>query len=438
MADTCRVIACIPVYTLGEGKVVEHALEQYRKQITNGSVKPEEFELLLFLNYPKDKLDDIHIAPGAEERVRKGHPQSYDTREVIRQYRARHGELRMHVIEKEFDTRPNWGWIIKYAYDAAAVRARARKKPVDHDVIILANDIDVRDTSATYLRRLIQTFDRNRENVEAGKTPRIDGVVGRIDHDTTTYRTWPNFFAVTRFEQFLDAQNRRGYPGRQPHTPPEEAGDGYALRGRRRGEKHTVTQGRNTAFRASAYCAVGGANTDTDVGADTELGRMVTFARRGVTDKSLLPDEYPFTYSPVMWLETDPRRELGMYRKGEPVGLAWSEWEAMNVYGKSFAEHIGGETEELNTERLEKEFGVMLRKWGLAANALSVERALVWLGLAKRDSTTRKHIYKDYAIVPDAAGAPMIEITDLAHLRQHIARWKRKRERIAAVKLEPK
>ena len=94
------------------------------------------------------------------------------------------------------------------------VRARARKKPVDDDVIILANDIDVRDTSATYLRRLIQTFDRNKESVEAGKTPRIDGVVGRIDHDTTTYRTWPNFFAVTRFEQFLDAQNRRGYPGR--------------------------------------------------------------------------------------------------------------------------------------------------------------------------------------------------------------------------------
>ena len=102
MADTCRVIACIPVYTLGEGKVVEHALEQYRKQITNGSVKPEEFEVLLFLNDPKDKLDDIHIAPGAEERVRTGHPQSYDTREVIRQYRARHGELEMHVIEKEF------------------------------------------------------------------------------------------------------------------------------------------------------------------------------------------------------------------------------------------------------------------------------------------------------------------------------------------------
>ena len=72
------------------------------------------------------------------------------------------------------------------------------------------------------------------------------------------------------------------------------------------------------------------------------------------------------------------------------MGRAWSEWEAMNVYGKSFAEHIGGETEELNTERLEKEFEVMLRKWGLAANALSVERALVWLGLAKRDSTTRK------------------------------------------------
>jgi hypothetical protein len=434
MADTCRVVACIPVYTLGEGKIVEHALEQYRKQITNGSVKPEEFEVLLFLNHPKDKLKDIHIAPGAEERVRTGNPESYDTKEVIRQYRERHPELKLHLIEKEFDTRPNWGWIIKYAYDAAALRAQARKHPVDKDVIILTNDVDVRDMSGTYLRQLIETFDKNKNDVKAGKTPRIDGVVGRIDHDTTTYRTWPNFFAVTRFEQFLDAQNRRGYPGRQPHTPPEAEGDGYALRGRRRGEKHTITQGRNTALRASAYCAVGGANTETDVGADTELGRMVTFARRGVMENTFHADGYPFTYSSVMWLETDPRRELGMYRKGEPVARAWSEWGAMNVYGKSFFEQIAGETEDLNTGRLEKEFNEMLKKWSLSANAPSVERALVWLGLAKTDKATGTYIYKDYAIVPDAEGKPMIEITNLDHLRQHIARWKPKRERIISAK----
>ena len=429
MANTCRVVACIPVYTLGEGKIVEHALEQYRKQITNGSVNPEEFEVLLFLNHPKDKLKDIHIAPGAEERVRTGHPEPYDTKEVIRQYRALYPELTMHVIEKEFATRPNWGWIIKYAYDAAALRARARKHPVDTDVIILANDVDVRDTSGTYLRRLIETFDKNKKDVRAGKIPGIDGVVGRIDHDTTTYRTWPNFFAVTRFEQFLDAQNRRGYPGRQPHTTPEAEGDGYARKGRRRGEKHIVTQGRSTALRASIYCAVGGANTETDVGADTELGRMVTFARRGVRQKSLHADEYPLTHSPVMWLETDPRRELGMYRKGEPVARAWSEWEAMNVYGKSFFEQIAGETEELNSGRLEKEFKEILKKWGLSANAPSVERALVWLGLAKKDEATGGYVYKDYEIGPDAEGEPIIEITNLDHLRQHIARWKPKRER---------
>jgi predicted RNA binding protein YcfA (HicA-like mRNA interferase family) len=438
MANACRVVACIPVYTLGEGKIVEHALEQYRKQITNGSVRPEEFEVLLFLNHPKDKLTDIYIAPGAEERVRTGHPESYDTKEVIRQYRARYPELNIHVVEKEFATRPNWGWIIKYAYDTAALRALARKQPVDYDVIILANDIDVRDTSGTYLRQLIETFDKNKKDVAAGRIPRIDGVVGRIDHDTTTYRTWPNFFAVTRFEQFLDAQNRRGYPGRQPHTPPEAEGDGYALRVRRRGEKHTVTQGRNTALRASAYCAIGGANTETDVGADTELGRMVTFARRGVMEKTLHADEYTLSYSPVMWIETDPRRELGMYRKGEPVGRAWSEWEAMNVYGKSFCEQIAGETEELNTGRLEKEFREILKKWGLLANAPSVERALVWLGLAKKDETTGGYIYKDYEIVPDADGELMIEITNLDHLRQHIARWKPKRERIVSAKSRAK
>jgi hypothetical protein len=161
---------------------------------------------------------------------------------------------------------------------------------------------------------------------------------------------------------------------------------------------------------------------------------MVTFARRGVMEKTFHADEYPFTYSSVMWLETDPRRELGMYRKGEPVARAWSEWGAMNVYGKSFFEQIAGETEELSTGRLETEFQEMLKKWGLSANAPSVERALVWLGLAKKDRATGEYIYKDYEIVPDEEGEPRIEITNLDHLRQHIARWKPKRERIVSAK----
>ena len=151
-------------------------------------------------------------------------------------------------------------------------------------------------------------------------------------------------------------------------------------------------------------------------------------------EKTLHPDQYPFTYSSMMWLETDPRRELGMYRKGEPVARAWSEWGAMNVYGKSFFEQIAGETEELNAGRLEKEFKEILQKWGLSANAPSVERALVWLGLAKKDEAPGEYIYKDYEIVSDVEGEPMIEITNLDHLLQHIARWKPKRERIASAK----
>ncbi|MDR3642028.1 MAG: hypothetical protein P4L74_00165 [Candidatus Doudnabacteria bacterium] len=453
MVAECRAVACIPVFDLGEGKVIENTLEQYRKQIANGSVKPEEFELILFLNHPKDRREALSMLPGADERVRNGNPEAYDTEEVIRQYQEKHPEMKIRVMKKEFEKRPMWGWIIKYLYDAACVRARNRKSPVNKDFLILTNDADLRDMSDKYLRYLMDDFDRNESEAAAGNGVRYDGMVGRIDHDNETYSKWPNFFLTTRFDQFLDAQNRYGYKGTEtPYVDPET---GYVVVNRKTGEKQVITQGRNTALRASAYCAVGGARVEKDAGADTQLGDMIRTGRRGV-DNVLPKDRNPFAYENKAWLETDPRRELGMYQKGKPVAKAWDEWGEMNVYGKSFAEQIQGDQETINTDRLQQEFYWMMNKWRVTEDSPQVQRALAWLGLAGIETNddgdpiddhgnvitnvnSNKFVkYKDYEIgeikIKDKDRKIItvrgIKILKTDHLKKKFESWKPKRERL--------
>jgi len=417
MHDNCRVAVCIPVYDLGEGKIIEHALDQYRKQIKNGSVKADEFELILFLNHPKDKLEAMEIKMGAEERVQTGNPEAYDTEEVIKQYRVKYPELKIRVMKKEFPERPKWGWIIKYDYDAALMRARERKNASDEDIVILTNDVDARDMSDKYLKELISDFDQNKREFEAGESRKIDGIVGRIDHDEETYKMWPNFFVATRFDQFLDAQVRRGF-GKEDIDFTEGSFYSYSARGKK-GEKHVITQGRNTAIRGSVYSAIGGANTETDAGADTELGRMVTLGRRGVFEDMLDSDRYPFKYNNKVWLNTDPRRELGKYKQGDSIAWAWGDWAKMDVYGKSFKEQIQGEKEDLNKERLEFEFENILKKWNLKSESVIVKRALFWLGFKK----------DDYHI-----GEGKVKIDKLENLQTHLNEWMPRRERWQKIK----
>lgn len=415
MHEECRVAVCIPVYDLGEGKIIEHGLEQYRKQIEKGTVKPEEFEIVLFLNHPKDKKEALKIESGAEGRVAQGKPEAYDTEEVVKQYMAKHPEMKIRVMKKEFPERPKWGWITKYNYDAATERARARRNPKDPDIIILTNDIDVRAMNDKYLHHFIDAFDKNAQRAKGGQEQKVDGIVGRIDHDAETYKKWPVFFLATRFDQFLDAQSRYGFKEKMAITPQKE-GEGYTYFIGPRREKRVVTQGRNTALRGSMYSAIGGANTNTDAGGDTELGYMVTLARRGILEGALEAGRYPFKYANKAWLETDPRRELGKYKEGQPITWAWSDWGAMKVYGKTFDEQIQGDKEELNPERLGFEFNHIIRKWGLSADSRPVKRALFWLGFQGEG--------KDYAIQNGE-----IKISGLENVQKKLEMWKPRRER---------
>ena len=464
MSDECRFAPCIPVYALGEGKGMEHTLDQYRKQIDQGTVKPEEFELILFLNYPKDRLDALVASlvsegktmDGAVERVRKGVPEAYDTEEVIRQYKQKHPEMKIRVMKKEFPTRPLWGWIIKYAYDAACVRAAARKNPTHPDLLIGTNDADLRDMSDRYSRIIIDKFDTNERQAVGGKSARLDALSGRGDHDNEAYKRWPNFFLSTRFEQFLAAQTRFGYKGA---TAPRIDGYGNYLSGSPTfADRYVGTQGRNSILRASTYCGIGGARNERDAGADTELGDMILNARRG-SDEKLTNERFPMEYVNAAWIETDPRRELGTYKKGQAIADTWNDWDKMDVYGRSFAEVIRGDKEELSVDRLQMEMFEFMKRWhGQSPYSATVQKALEWLGLSGverndageaidaagnviTDGDPKKFVrYQDYEVgeieIPNTDGTKRkewgIKILRLDHLKKNLAAWKPKRERVNA------
>ncbi len=123
MNNECEAVVCIPVYTLAEGQVIQHALEQYLYQIdpkqNKDAIDPKKFEIILFLNHPATKREELeqklgkNYREGSEKRVKKGKPEVYDTEEVIQQFMTEHPELPIRVMKEEFEERVLWGQILQ-------------------------------------------------------------------------------------------------------------------------------------------------------------------------------------------------------------------------------------------------------------------------------------------------------------------------------------
>ena len=355
MDDQCRAVVCIPVYTLGEGKIIRNTLEQYLMQVdktkNRKAIDPEKVELIIFLNHARPNREKLEaklsrqFSEGAEERVRAGNVKEYDTEEVIRQFQSEHPELRIRVMKTEFDQRPAWGKIIKILYDTALLRSSKRANPEFNDPLIITNDADLVKISPAYLHELVEFADSGGQ--------RIDGWVGKIDMPNHGYEKYPSFLVAERLYQFLDAQNRR-----------KESGA-------------VVTQGRNTALRASTYAAIGGANPDTDAGADTELGTMVARARR---------NPKTIKYVNRVWLETDPRREIEAWSKGVTLGYAWDSWGQMDKYGQDLKGRFDSlPQDQIDKELLERAIYFELERWNLSPASKEITRALRWLGFTPSD-----------------------------------------------------
>lgn len=373
MNNECEAVVCIPVYTLAEGQVVQHALEQYLYQIdpkqNKDAVDPKRFEIILFLNHPATKREELDkklgkdYREGSEKRIKKGKPEVYDTEAVIEQFMKQHPELPIRVMKEEFEERVLWGQIIKPLYDVALKRAAERDNPSQADPLILTNDIDLVRMSPHYIRDVIDFFRKNDQEVVEGKSKKIDGAVGKIDLAPEGYRRVPELLLSKRFHSYLELQNT---------------------------EYNHATHGRNTILRGSTLAAIGGPCPYMDNGADGEMGGQIYHARGG--DATTIP------YLHKAWLETDPRRELKNLQSGVTLAHNWDTWAEMDIYDKNWTELQGEafDPEKVSKDFLEAEINQTIQhpwykhhNWGGR-----VERALSFIGLRNHEHDLNKLIFE--------------------------------------------
>ncbi|QQS43279.1 hypothetical protein IPM65_03900 [Candidatus Roizmanbacteria bacterium] len=373
MNDECEAVVCIPVYTLAEGQVIQHALEQYLYQIdpkkNKDAIDPKKFEIILFLNHPATKREELEkklgksYREGSEKRVKKGNPEVYDTEEVIQQFMIQHPELPIRVMKEEFEERVLWGQIIKPLYDIALRRAEERDNPTQADPLILTNDIDLVRMSPHYIRDVIDFFRQNDQEAADGKAKRIDGAVGKIDLAPEGYRRVPELLLSKRFHSYLELQNT---------------------------EYNHATHGRNTILRGSTLASIGGPCPYMDNGADGEMGGQIYYARGG--DATTIP------YLHKAWLETDPRRELKNLQTGVTLAHNWDTWAEMDIYDKNWTELQGEafDPEKISKDFLEAEINQTIQhpwykhhNWGGR-----VERALSFIGLRNHEFFLNRLIFE--------------------------------------------
>ncbi len=369
--DECQVFCCVPVYDLGEGNVILRALNQYLLQIdpqNPNSVDPKSFEIILFLNHPEYRREELEKAlghgylEGSAERARRylddplnNNVEPYDTEAVVREFMRRHPELRIRMFKSEFPIEPGqkpvWGEIIKPIYDLALLRSLQRRNP--KDPLIVTNDADAVRLSPRYIADIIQVSE---------DYPEADGFVGRYDWAAEAYARNATFHVASRFESFISAIIRR-----------ERKRDEH---GSFSGPQHTP--GPNSIFRGSILAAIGGVNNLTDCGADGELGKIIYLARG---------KRNTIKYIHKLYTDMDPRRAIEAFEKGIPLIGTWSSWGDFSFYGKDPDKVLKSLTSsrQVDLERLQQEINLYIEGYGLNASSSEVKRILSWLGFKEGD-----------------------------------------------------
>ncbi len=154
------------------------------------------------------------------------------TGEVIERMRKEFPQLNLVHLYKQFANKPAIGNVRKFLVDSVLLRRQMAE--IDHSVAIASNDADLEGISPNYANDVAEAF---------RKDPKLDAVAGRWDFPRETYR------------QYLDIAFRNYYL-----NSPELIG-------------------RNSAFRAGTYAAIGGYGETSQLAEDLEIGWMIKDAR---------------------------------------------------------------------------------------------------------------------------------------------------------------
>ncbi len=228
MGKDCKISICIPVAGHQEGNNIYESLKNYTYQ----TAKPEDFEIVLYVNHPENDKD--------------GNPLNADeTMAAIEKFKTDYPDMNVRVM---YEALPNdeakIGRIRKILSDATLVRQHERGKDAP-DLIMVSNDADNKGIDPRYIQTFIDKFEEN---------PEVDALLGQLDWDPESYQKYPGVHIGTRLFQYL------------------------SVIGRHR-TNSMVSSGANSAYRSSMFAGIGGYIDNLQGGEDISIGQAIISAR---------------------------------------------------------------------------------------------------------------------------------------------------------------
>jgi hypothetical protein len=337
IGDETKALVCIPVAAANESENIYKTLSLYAQQSEEAQ---KATVILMNLNWKQELESD----PDTMAKIQKTHDE-------IERARADFPGLRLATFDKvwtpEFITERTdeagnvkmYGEVVKVLYDTAAFAVgqgvREGRRDSASEAILVTNDADALGMSRNYLGRYINTMEAD---------PTIDAFTGAIRWGTKDYADYPGYGLVSGiYSVFNIATQRRG------------------------ANKMAVsTIGPNSAFRMSAYAAVGGGadNNRQGAGADWVLGHRIISARAetgaagisvaagypnsGYTnptiDTSLTSEDTARTVSAHVGgaqIDTLGDRLLGAYRQGRWISSGWDAFDSGGYEDRSVSAAAG-------------------------------------------------------------------------------------------------
>lgn len=238
-----KAVVCTKIEAGTTGTPVYDTLSLYAKQSAEAQAKSV---ILLDVAW-SDEIDSDPLLSGRSDEINA----------ELERARADFPNLKVAAYSRDWSHKgsvtENMAAKERYDVVALAVESAASQgqRASDDDILIVANDNQIEGISADYLDSYIR---------ESENHPDTDVFTGSIRRDVAAANKYPGYGIVMSFLSNLETEHQQENPGMH----------GYV-----------VQNGTNTAFRLSAYVAVGGCGSDEVVRAESDVCQRIFDARQG-------------------------------------------------------------------------------------------------------------------------------------------------------------
>lgn len=285
MKPSIEVVITVPAYQ--EEDNIEKTIEKYAAMEGH-----EKFEIVIFENHPTNKPRD---KTGAR----------------IKKMQAKFPDLNIVHLYKGYEEKVPIGHIRKDLVDA--VLLRKQKAGLKKSIAIVSNDADLEDINPEYANIVADAF----------SDKRLDALGGKWDFPRDAFEKMPLLHIAQRLWQFFDIAFRRQFL------------------------KSPELIGRNSAFRAGTYAAVGGYNPEARVAEDLEIGWLVKQARGY--------DPSRIKYNNRAWIHSNPRRAASQLASGGRLVHQYGDFHVNEEVRKASLEDVYAMKRDTTIEDVQKE-----------------------------------------------------------------------------------